>query len=75
MSHKKWQDQSPARRGLLLTVGLLDAGLRAWALVDLVKRPQEEVKGNKAAWALALALVNSVGIVPATYLGWARHTR
>ncbi len=69
----RWSELSPAKRGAIITLGLLDAGLRAWALADLVKRPQDQVKGSKTAWAVALAVVNSVGVVPAAYLVWARE--
>ncbi|MGC4152873.1 MAG: hypothetical protein QM628_07305 [Propionicimonas sp.] len=55
------------RRGLI-ALGLVDAALRAWALADLAQRPQEQVRGPKVAWAVALSLVSSVGILPAGYL-------
>jgi len=69
---KRWSEQSPATRGAIISIGLLDAGLRAWALADLVKRPPKHVKGTKTAWAIALAFVNSAGVVPTIYLAWAR---
>ena len=49
-------------------VPVVDAGLRAWALIDLKNRPVDEVNGPKAAWALALTVVNSAGLLPAAYL-------
>ena len=36
---QQWDDLSPARRKLVVTVGVVDAGLRAWALIDLKNRP------------------------------------
>ncbi len=67
-ARQKWDELPPARKRLLIMVGVVDAGLRAWALVDLKNRPADEVKGPKAAWALALALGNSAGLLPAAYL-------
>ncbi len=67
-ARQKWDELPPARKRLLIMVGVVDAGLRAWALVDLKNRPADEVKGPKAAWALALALGNSAGLRPAAYL-------
>ena len=65
---QKWDELSPARKRLMITVGVVDAGLRAWALIDLKNRPVDEVNGPKAAWALALTVVNSAGLLPAAYL-------
>ncbi|MCW5951524.1 MAG: hypothetical protein KIT69_04645 [Propionibacteriaceae bacterium] len=70
---QRWNELPQSRRRGFLVLGLVDAGLRAWALADLAKRPQEEVRGPKAAWALALSLVSSVGILPAAYLMGARR--
>jgi len=70
---KAWEDLSPLTRVAIVKLGVLDLGLRAWALVDLAKRPQEQVKGSKTAWTLALAFVNSVGVLPAAYLLGARR--
>lgn len=72
---QRWQDLSPARRRAVVTVGVVDAGLRAWALVDLRNRPAEQVKGPKAAWALALTVVSSAGVLPAVYLLVGRRHR
>jgi len=72
---ERWKDLSPARRRLLVTVGVIDAGLRAWALLDLRTRPAEEVNGPKAAWGLALTVVSSAGLLPATYVLIGRRHR
>ncbi|MGC3994838.1 MAG: DUF5652 family protein [Propionicimonas sp.] len=61
-------------RGAVIAVAVVDVGLRAWALVDLVKRPQAGVNGPRAAWAVALAVVNSAGVLPAAYLLWGRRS-
>ena len=47
--------------------------MRAWALLDLKNRPVEEVNGPKAAWGLAITVVNSAGLVPAAYLLFGRR--
>ena len=69
---QQWDDLSPTRRTLVVTVGVVDAGLRAWALVDLKNRPVDEVNGPKAVWALALTVVSSAGLLPAAYLLFGR---
>ena len=70
---QQWDDLSPARRKLVVTVGVVDAGMRAWALVDLKNRPADEVNGPKAVWALALTVVSSAGLLPAAYLLFGRR--
>jgi hypothetical protein len=70
---QQWDDLSPARRKLVITVGVVDAGMRAWALVDLKNRPADEVNGPKAVWALALTVVSSAGLLPAAYLVFGRR--
>jgi hypothetical protein len=57
----------------VVTVGVVDAGMRAWALIDLKNRPADEVNGPKAAWALALTVVSSAGLLPAAYLLFGRR--
>ena len=66
---------SPASRAVVVTVAVVDAGLRAWALADLKNRPEHQVNGPKAAWGLALSVVSSAGIRPAAYLVLARRPR
>ena len=70
---QQWDDLSPARRKLVVTVGVVDAGMRAWALIDLKNRPADEVNGPKAVWALALTVVSSAGLLPAAYLVFGRR--
>ena len=70
---QQWDDLSPARRKLVITVGVVDAGMRAWALIDLKNRPADEVNGPKAVWALALTVVSSAGLLPAAYLVFGRR--
>jgi hypothetical protein len=63
-----WERLSSQQRAAVVCVATVDVGLRAWALVDLVKRPAADVKGPKAAWALGLCFVSSAGLLPLTYL-------
>jgi hypothetical protein len=71
-ARQKWDELSPARKRVVIAVGVFDAGMRAWALLDLKNRPAEEVNGPKPVWGLAITVVNSAGIVPAAYLLFGR---
>ena len=70
---RRWRDLSPARRAAVLSVAAVDLGLRTWALVDLRRRPAENVKGPKAAWAAGLSVVSSAGLLPLAYLVFGRR--
>ncbi len=54
--------------------GAFEAGLKVAALIDLAQRPRGDIRGSKAAWAWALAIVNSGGVVPIVYLLRGRRT-
>lgn len=65
---KRWSELSPMSRTAIVSGAVVDVALRCWALVDLVNRPKEQVRGSKAAWAIGLGLVSSVGMLPTAYL-------
>ena len=65
MSNRKWADMSAAQRTVMLTLVSIEVSLTATALVDLVRRPADQVHGRKGVWALAL-FVQPVG--PVAYL-------
>ena len=70
---RRWRDLSPARRRTVMSVAAVDLGLRTWALVDLRRRPAQNVKGPKAAWAAGLVVVSSAGILPLVYFIFGRR--
>jgi hypothetical protein len=72
-ARQRWEDLPASRQRLVLGVAVFDAGMRAWALLDLKNRPDGQVNGPKAAWGLALTIVNSAGLVPAAYLLFGRR--
>ncbi|OQA21664.1 MAG: Negative regulatory protein YxlE [Chloroflexi bacterium ADurb.Bin360] len=46
---------------LLVPVVLIEIGLLIFALLDLIKRPQEELRGSKTMWLFIVVLVNIIG--------------
>lgn len=50
---KRWADLSPLQRRAIVAGGVVQNGLLAAALIDLRRRPAQEVKGDKRAWAAA----------------------
>jgi hypothetical protein len=67
MSAKSWSDLSPAVRKAIVAGATVDTALKAAALLDLKRRSAAEVRGSRLAWALALTLVSSAGLLPLTY--------
>ena len=67
MAKKRWQDLSPRTRQVIVAAAVVDGVLKVAALVDLKRRPAEQVRGSKKAWAATLVLVNSAGVVPVAY--------
>lgn len=73
MTRMRWSDLSPRSRRLIMIGGAFEGALKAAALVDLVRRPAEEVRGSKGLWAAVIVLVNSVGAVPVAYFAYGRR--
>ena len=72
---KHWSDLDPRIRQAIMLGGAFEAGLKIATLVDLAQRPRGDIRGSKAAWALALTLVNSGGVLPMVYLLRGRRSR
>jgi hypothetical protein len=66
---KRWSDLSPGQQRATVAAGIVELGMKVAALVDLRRRPAEEIRGPKALW-VALLFVNFVG--PAAYFAVGR---
>lgn len=70
MRQKSWSDLTPTQRRLVVVAGVAEAALTAAALVNLTRRPAQQVRGPKAVWA-AVCFVQPVG-PPAYFLAGRR---
>jgi hypothetical protein len=72
---ERWQGLPSGQRVGVMALAAVDIGLRIWSLADLAQRPAAQVRGPKPAWAFALSVVSSAGVLPVTYLvaGRRRH--
>jgi hypothetical protein len=61
----RWNDLTPAQRGVVVAGTAVEVVLTTVALVDLARRPGDQVRGPKLAW-LAVCAVQPVG--PIAYL-------
>ena len=68
---KRWSDLSERNRRIITVVAIVEAALKAAMLMDLKRRPADQVKGSKKVWALS-TIVNSAGIIPLAYFAFGR---
>jgi Phospholipase_D-nuclease N-terminal len=66
---RSWNDLSRNERAGVVGVGVVQIGLLAAALTDIARRPAEQIKGPKAAWAAA-SFINFAG--PIAYFAFGR---
>ena len=53
MPKKRWDDLSGAQKGAIVLSGVVQLGLLTAALVDIYRRPTEEIRGAKRLWTAA----------------------
>lgn len=59
MAKKQWKDLSAGQRWGVVLSGGVQLALLAAALLDIYRRPAEEIQGSKSLWAL-VSFVNFV---------------
>jgi hypothetical protein len=73
MARARWNDLDPRRRRLVLIGAAVEGSMKIAALIDLARRPARDVRGSKRLWALAIAVINSAGVVPIGYWVYGRR--
>jgi hypothetical protein len=73
MPTRRWSDLSERTRRLLITAVVADSALRVAALIDIKRRPANQVRGRKRVWAAAVALISSAGVLPISYFVFGRR--
>jgi hypothetical protein len=74
MPKKRWSDLSQRTRTTIVLLAAFEGILKIMALMDLKRRPANEIRGSKVKWATAIVLVNSIGAVPLAYFFRGRRT-
>ncbi len=72
-ARRRWRDLSTRTRMLLIAVAVADGTLRIAALIDIKRRPPNQIRGQKRLWAAVVALVSSAGVVPISYFLFGRR--
>jgi len=70
VANKRWSELSSGKRTGIVLSGAVQVALLIAALVDIRRRPQEEIRGDKRLWTVA-ASVNFVG--PVSYFLFGRR--
>ena len=72
-ARKKWNDLDPRTRRVIVVASAIEGVLKVAAVIDLSRRPSNEVRGSRAGWwVAAVSLINSLGAVPIAYFAWGR---
>jgi hypothetical protein len=69
---KRWSDLSSRQRTLIILAVAVETALKVVMLIDLKRRPADQVRGPKGLWA-ATALANTAGLAPLAYLVFGRR--
>lgn len=72
MAAQGWGGLDPRVRKLIIIGAIAEGALKLAVLVDLKRRPKDQIRGRKAAWASAM-LINSAGVLPVSYFIWGRR--
>jgi hypothetical protein len=69
-ARKKWSERSRLSRRLIVVGGVVEIALLAATLIDIRRRPADQIKGSKRMWS-ALAFLSFVG--PIAYFAVGRR--
>lgn len=73
MASRRWSELSGPQQGAIVVLAAVELALTAAALVDLARRPRDQVRGPKAVWGAA-CFVQPVGPVAYLTVGRRRPT-
>ena len=66
----RWSDLSTEQRIGVIALGAFQVSLQVAALVDIRRRPTEQIKGRKVTW-VAVSFINTFG--PLAYFKFGRR--
>jgi len=72
-AQRKWSDLSEGTRKLIIAAAVADSILKGAALIDIKRRPADQIRGPKWLWVPVVTVVNSLGIVPISYFVFGRR--
>jgi hypothetical protein len=73
MKKRRWADLSPGQRRALVIAATIDGVIKLAALIDIWRRPADQIRGSKKVWAATVTLANTAGILPTSYFLFGRR--
>jgi hypothetical protein len=73
MAARKWSDLSKRNRRLIIAAAVAEASLKTAALIDIKRRPADQIRGSKWLWVPAVVVINSFGGAPLAYFAFGRR--
>lgn len=70
---KRWSELSDRSRKLIIAAAAAEAVLKAAVVLDLARRPANQIRGPKGIWIVAAVVVNSAGVGPLSYFAFGRR--
>ncbi len=70
---RRWSDLSEGTRRLIIVTAVVESILKGAALIDIKRRPADQIRGPKWLWVPVVTLVNSAGIAPISYFVFGRR--
>jgi len=70
---RRWSDLSEGTRRLIIVTAVAESILKGAALIDIKRRPADQIRGPKWLWVPVVTVVNSLGIVPISYFLFGRR--
>ena len=70
---RRWSDLSEGTRRMIIVTAAAESILKGAALLDIKRRPANQIRGPKWLWVPVVILVNSAGIVPISYFVFGRR--
>lgn len=69
ISKKRWEDLTVQQQRAIVILGVVQLSLLVAALVDIWRRPEEEIQGSRVTWTL-VSFINFFG--PVSYFLFGR---
>lgn len=73
MAVHKWSQLSKGKRRLIIVAGVAETTLKIAALIDIKRRPADQIRGSKWIWTTVVVFVNSFGTAPLSYFAFGRR--
>jgi hypothetical protein len=72
MAKQKFADLPPAQQRAIVVAGAVQVTLLAAALIDISRRPRDQIKGPKPLW-VGISFLNTIGPLAYFFFGRKRH--